>query len=71
MKETKEKIDEEYFLKKEWSAYITQQREAHMKQILRALKSQELALKELKRDNINLYNAAIQVRNLFPVFFFL
>ena len=38
-----------------------------MEQIERALKSQEKALKELKRDNIDLYNKAIQVILIFDI----
>jgi hypothetical protein len=58
---TKDEIDDEYFLKKEWKKYIAQQHDNQMEQIQRALKSQENALKELKKDNLNLYLHAIQV----------
>lgn len=61
VKLTKEQNDEEYFLKKEWATYILNQRQSQLEQIKRALKSQEEALKELKRDSLQLYNAAIQV----------
>lgn len=59
----KEDEDEEFFLKKEWANYMAQQHTFQMEQLKRALKSQELALKELKNDNIDLYNKAIQVNN--------
>lgn len=58
---TKDQNDEEYFLKKEWATYILNQRQTQLEQIKRALKSQEEALKELKRDSPQLYNAAIQL----------
>ncbi len=58
---TKQEIDEEYFLKKEWKKYIHQQQNFQMDQIQRALKSQEYALQELKNDSLTLYNKAIQV----------
>lgn len=35
-----------------------------MSQLNRALKSQKIALDELKKDNITLYNMAIQVKIL-------
>lgn len=68
---SKEEIDDEYFLKKEWKKYIAQQQDIQMEQIQRALKSQESALKELKKDNMNLYLMAIQVINLAIVLNFL
>ena len=40
---------------------MAQQHSNQMQQIKRALKSQEVALKELKKDNLELYNKAIQV----------
>lgn len=42
---------------------MAQQHSNQMQQIKRALKSQEVALKELKKDNLDLYNKAIQVTN--------
>lgn len=67
---SKEEIDDEYFLKKEWKKYIAQQHDLQMEQIQRALKSQENALKELKKDNMSLYLMAIQVINLAIVLYF-
>ena len=58
---SKEDEDEEFFLKKEWANYMAQQHNNQMEQIKRAIKSQEIALKELKKDNLDLYNKAIQV----------
>lgn len=58
---TKEELDEKHFLKKEWARYMFQQHQIQMTQLKQALKSQKLALNELKKDNINLYNMAIQV----------
>lgn len=64
---SKEDEDEEFFLKKEWANYMAQQHSNQMQQIKRALKSQEVALKELKKDNLDLYNKAIQLdSNLLP-----
>jgi len=60
---TKQEMDEEYFLKKEWKKYIHQQHNFQMDQIQRALKSQEYALQELKCDSSIFYNKAIQVLN--------
>ncbi len=40
---------------------MAQQHTIQMEQLKKALKSQEVALKELKNDNIDLYNKAIQV----------
>lgn len=57
----KEETNDEYFLNKEWNNYLKNQHRFQMEQIERALKSQELALNELKSDNLNLYNMAIQV----------
>lgn len=57
----KEEEDEEFFLKKEWANYMAQQHSIQMEQLRKAIRSQEIALKELKRDNIDLYNKAIQV----------
>ena len=54
-------MNEENFLKKEWARYMLQQHQLQMNQLDRALKSQKIALDELKKDNINLYNMAIQV----------
>lgn len=60
-------LDEEHFLKKEWARYLTQQHMHQMSQLNRALKSQKIALDELKKDNITLYNMAIQLdSNLIP-----
>ena len=61
---TKIQLDEEHFLKKEWARYLHQQHELQMSQLNRALKSQKIALDELKKDNITLYNMAIQVKIL-------
>jgi hypothetical protein len=61
---TKQEMDEEYFLKKEWKKYIHQQHNFQMDQIQRALKSQEYALQELKCDSLIFYNKAIQVLKL-------
>jgi hypothetical protein len=58
---TKKESDDAYFLKKEWGSYMNHQHLAQMEQIERALRSQEKALKELKKDNVELYNKAIQV----------
>lgn len=58
---TKEENDEAFVLKKEWAKYIYLQHQNQMQQIERALKSQEKALKELKKDNLDLYNKAIQL----------
>lgn len=58
---SKLEIDEEYFLKKEWANYINEQHRNQMEQLERAIKSQQEALKELKKDNVSLYSAAIQV----------
>lgn len=44
---------------------MAQQHEQQMEQLNRALKSQMKALEELKKDNINLYNMAIQVNRYF------
>ena len=60
---SKAELDDEYFLKKEWTNFVQQQHLNQMHQIERALKFQQRALKELKADNMNLYNMAIQVRN--------
>lgn len=60
-KTNKEQEDDEHFLKKEWSIYTNQQHQMQLSQIQAALKSQELALKELKKDNLSLYNMAIQL----------
>ncbi len=59
---TKEESDDAFFLKKEWSNYMNHQHVIQMDQIERALRSQEKALKELKKDNLELYNKAIQVK---------
>ncbi|CAF0731239.1 unnamed protein product [Brachionus calyciflorus] len=59
--QTKQNLDDEYFLKKEWANYINLKQMNQLEQINRALKSQEDALKELKKDNFTLYNAAIQL----------
>ena len=60
---TKQELDDEYFLKKEWTNFINTQHLNQMSQINLALKFQQKALKELKKDNIHLYNMAIQVEN--------
>jgi len=63
----KEEEDEEFFLKREWANYMAQQHAIQMEQIKCALKSQEVALKELKKDNLDLYEKAIQLdSNLLP-----
>ena len=64
---TKKESDDAYFLKKEWANYMNNQHIIQMEQIERALRSQEKALKELKRDNIDLYNKAIQVILIFDI----
>lgn len=63
---TKEQEDDEFFLKKEWANYMAQMHKNQMSQIQRALQSQEKALNELKKDNIDLYLKAIQV-NIFDL----
>ena len=67
---TKQELDDAFFLKKEWANYMNQQHMNQMEQIQRASKSQEKALKELKKDNIELYNKAIQVHFLVCFEFF-
>jgi len=57
----KEEEDEEFFLKKEWANYMAQQHNIQMEQLKKAIRSQEIALKELKKDDIDLYNKAIQL----------
>ena len=57
----KAKEDDAFFLKKEWANYIAQLHRNQMSQLQIALKSQEKALNELKKDNIDLYYKAIQV----------
>ncbi len=42
---------------------MAQQHQFQMAQLEKAFKSQEQALKELKKDNIDLYNKAIQVNS--------
>ena len=54
-------MNDEYFLKKEWTSYISKMHTIQMEQLKCALNSQQEALKELKKDNLSLYNAAIQV----------
>ena len=61
-KVSKEEMEEEYFLKKEWTKFINRQHIVQMEQIKLALKSQENALLELKSDNYDFYNKAIQVK---------
>ncbi len=68
---TKQELDDAFFLKKEWANYMNHQHMNQMEQIQRASKSQEKALKELKKDNIELYNKAIQVHFLADFNFFL
>ena len=64
---SKEELDDEHFLKKEWANFVNQQQLNQMAQINRALKFQQKALKELKGDNTHLYNMAIQLdQNLVP-----
>lgn len=67
---SKLEIDEEFFLKKEWANFINEQHRNQMEQLERALKSQQEALKELKKDNTTLYSAAIQVLKSIHLFFF-
>jgi hypothetical protein len=59
---SKQELDDEYFLNKEWKNFLNTQHLNQMSQIERALTFQQKALKELKKDNIHLYNMAIQVR---------
>lgn len=65
---TKEETNEEYFLNKEWNDYIKDRHEMQLEQIKKAISSQELALNELKIDNIDLYNMAIQVNYISTIF---
>jgi hypothetical protein len=60
----KEQEDDEFFLKKEWANYMAQLHKNQMSQLQIALKSQEKALNELKKDNIDLYYKAIQVKKI-------
>jgi len=53
--------DDAFFLRREWTNYINQQHNAQMEQIRLALRSQDKALKELKKDNVDLYNKAVQL----------
>ena len=41
---------------------MAQHHNNQMEQLKKAIRSQEIALKELKKDDIDLYNKAIQVR---------
>ena len=54
-------IDEEFFLRNEWKRYINQQHNKQMRQIELALNVQEMALNELKRDNVHFFLKAVQV----------
>lgn len=54
-------LNEEQFLKNEWMNFMKSKQQFQMEQLERALKSQQEALEELKKDNLDLYNAAIQV----------
>ena len=58
---SKDEEDDEFFLRKEWANYLAKQHASQMEQLELACKSQEKALRELKKDNIELYNRAIQV----------
>lgn len=58
-------LDEEQFLKNEWINFMKSKQQDQMEQLERALQSQHEALEELKKDNLVLYNAAIQVCRLF------
>jgi hypothetical protein len=49
-------------LRNEWKRYINQQYNKQMKQIELALNVQEMALNELKRDNVHFFFKAIQVK---------
>lgn len=60
----KDQEDDEFFLKKEWANYMAQLHKNQMNQLQVALKSQEKALKELKKDNIDLYYKSIQVSHI-------
>jgi lipoate synthase len=52
---------------KEWQTYRQNQSKIEFNALTRAVKAQERALKELKRDNFNLYEQAIQIDyNLIP-----
>lgn len=46
---------------KEWTRYKLQQHKNELEQMKNFMNSQEKALKELKKDNIELYNMAIKV----------
>jgi hypothetical protein len=63
---SKSELDDEYFLKKEWANFISQQHLNQMTQIGRALKFQNKALKELRNDNGLLYRMAVQVNKNKP-----
>lgn len=54
-------LNEEQFLKNEWMNFMKSKQQFQMEQLERALQSQQEALEELKKDNLALYNAAIQV----------
>ena len=58
---SQDEINDQYFLKKEWAIFVSRQRMNQIEQLEKALKSQERALIELKKDNFDLYNKAIQV----------
>jgi large subunit ribosomal protein L40 len=48
-------------LEKEWSKYKTQQHKNELEQMKNFLSSQDKALKQLKKDSLELYNEAIKV----------
>jgi hypothetical protein len=58
---SKNELDDEHFLKKEWANFVNHQHLNQMTQIERALKFQNKALRELRNDNGHLYHMAIQV----------
>ena len=61
-KPSQDESNDQYFLKKEWAIFVGRQHMNQIEQLEKALKSQERALIELKKDNFDLYNKAIQVR---------
>lgn len=64
----KQELDDEYFLRRDWANFLNQQHQNQMEQIQRALEFQQKALKELRKDNVMLYNAAIQVIQFFILY---
>jgi hypothetical protein len=60
-KQTNDEKQKKTELEREWTNYKIEQQKAQLEQIRMAIGSQEKALKQLKKDNIDLYNMAIQV----------